>query len=223
MISKESLKEILESGISFQFPHKSKISSWYGELKAYKLGNFYYIGNTKFSDINQAIDFFLTEAFTSKNVGYLQSRLSDRNPIDEYDLEKPTKKIKQLFEEEGKIVDEEAKVWNLQPIKFVKAKDAVDEFKQLVEKLTPDNIKSSLADFDKKYAILDPYINLSYKYDVEGNDYGYRQSFHYEDFSIEDLNEAKYREDLTQHKMKWNCVHIALGVKGEFYFFNLNF
>lgn len=225
MIKKESLKEILESGISFQFPHKKNISSWYGELKCYKYDNFYHVGMTKFSDIDQAVDFFLTEAFTSKNVGYVQSRLMERTDLGEYDLGKPSKRIKDMFEEEGKIVDEEAKTWNLRSIEFPKPEEAVSEFHDLVKILTPDNIKSSLGEFEKKYATLDPYISLSYKYDVEGSEYGYRTTFDFSDFSIEDMNEAKFRDDLPQHKMKWNCLRISFRVKGdeEFYFFDLNF
>jgi hypothetical protein len=226
-VSKESFKQLLEAGVTLQFPYKTKISSWYGELKAYKqYDGFYHVDHTRFSDIDQAVDFFITEAFTSKNVGYIQSRLMNKNLLGEYDLEKPTSKIKNLFQEEGKVVDEESKVWNLRPIVFPKAKDAVSEFNKLVKLLTPENIKSSLGDFEKKYATLDPYISISYKYDIEGVDHGYRITFEYEDFSIEGLNEAKNRSDLPQHKMTWNCLHISFRVKGDngnFHFFDLNF
>lgn len=223
----EVIKELLDLGMSFQVPHKGEISSWYGELKVYQYGNFYYVGHTKFSDLDEAINFFLTEAFTSKNVGYVQSRLMKRNLLDEYDLENPTSEVEKLFKDEGEIVDEEAKVWNLKPISFPKAKDAIDEFEKLVETLTPENLKSSLSEFDKKYATLDPYIGISFRYYVEGNEYGYRQSFDYKDFSIDYMDKAKSREDLPQYKMKWNCVHISFSIKGgnnnDFQFFDLKF
>jgi CMP-N-acetylneuraminic acid synthetase len=73
-------------------------------LKAYKqYDGFYHVDHTRFSDIDQAVDFFITEAFTSKNVGYIQSRLMNKNLLGEYDLEKPTSKIKNLFQEEGNV------------------------------------------------------------------------------------------------------------------------
>ena len=205
MISKEAIKEVVSAGLRIQFPFKSEISSWYGEIKLYEMDNFYYSCDVKFSNLDEAVNHFCTEAFTSKNVGYVQSRLMDRKIVDDgSDLERPKKNLKKLFKDEAKKVDEEAK--------------------SLVDTLTVDNLVEKLSQYEKKYATLSPYLNLGYKYDVEGSEHGYRSSFDYENFSREDLNEAKTREDLPQHKMKWNSLQISFKVKGDdFYFFYLNF
>jgi hypothetical protein len=224
MISKEAIKEVVSAGLRIYFPFKREISSWYGEIKLYEMNNFYYSCDIKFSDLDEAVNHFCTEAFTSKNVGYIQSRLMDRKLVDDgSDLERPDKDLKKLFKDEAKKVDEEAKSLNLKPIVFPTAKEAVEEFKFLVDTLTVDNLVEKLSQYDKKYATLSPYLNLSYKYDVEGSEYGYRSSFDYENFSKEDLEEAKTREDLPQHKMKWNSLQISFKVDGDdFHFFYLN-
>jgi hypothetical protein len=225
MISKEAIKEVVSAGLRIQFPFKSEISSWYGEIKLYEMDNFYYSCDVKFSNLDEAVNHFCTEAFTSKNVGYVQSRLMDRKLVDDgSDLERPKKNLKKLFKDEAKKVDEEAKSLDLKPIKFPTSKEAVEEFKSLVDTLTVDNLVEKLSQYEKKYATLSPYLNLGYKYDVEGSEHGYRSSFDYENFSREDLNEAKTREDLPQHKMKWNSLQISFKVKGDdFYFFYLDF
>jgi hypothetical protein len=223
-IRKESIKEVVSAGLSIQFPFKSEISSWYGEIKLYKMYNFYYSCDIKFSNLDDAVNHFCTEAFTSKNVGYIQSRLMNKKLVDDgSNLERPDKDLKELFKEEAKIVDEEAKSLELQPIIFPSAKEAVEEFKSLVDTLTVDNIVEKLSQYERKYATLSPYINLNYKYDVEGSEYGYRQSFDYENFDKEDMEIAKTRVDLPQHKMKWNSLQISFKVNGDdFHFFYLN-
>ena len=224
MISKESIKQVVSSDISIQFPYKSSISSWYGELKLYKLNDFYYVGpfNIKFFDVDDAVNYFCNEAFTSKNVGYIQSRLIDKGILDmddSYSLEHPNKKVKNLFKEEAKLVDEEAKSLNITVKEFPKPEIAISEFQSIIDNFNVDTIKDELLSFDRKYSTLDPYISLSYKYDVEGSEYGYRTTFDYGGFSKKEMKKAKNRKDLPQHKMTWKCLEITLRVRGdeEFY------
>lgn len=229
MVSKEAIKQVVSAGLRVQFPFKRQISSWYGEIRLYQLDNFYYSCDTKFSDLDEAVNHFCTEAFTSKNVGYIQSRLMDKKLVnDGSNLESPDRELKKLFDDEGKKVDEEAKSLGLTPIVFRTTAEAVEEFKSLVGNLTVDNIVEKLSQYDNKYASLSPYINISYKYDVEGSEYGYRSTFDYENFSKEDLDKAKTMEGLSQHKMRWKCLQISFRVnsdeftKTDFLFFDLD-
>lgn len=110
---KESIIDIVEKGGTISIPHKTKIDEWYGELKISKLANNEYVIQPywqKFSNVEDAVNWFLNEGFTSNNFGYIQKKLDSKGiEFSEYDIEEPTDEVRKAFEEEGKIVDEEAK------------------------------------------------------------------------------------------------------------------
>jgi len=130
-MKKESIKEILEFGFELKFPYKSKIDSWYGNISISKCYDYYNIQpfNVTLYNIDEAIDYFLDKAVTSKNVGYIQGRLDKKVDFEEdYDLEHPDDELKKLFDDEGKIVDDESKQFNIQIKQLPKIKDAISEF-----------------------------------------------------------------------------------------------
>jgi hypothetical protein len=130
-MKKESIKEVLEFGFKVGFPYKSKINNWYGNISINKNHGSFYIEpfDVTLYDIDEAIDYFLDKAVTSKNVGYIQGRLDKKVDFEEdYDLEHPDDELKKLFDDEGKIVDDESKQFNIQIKQLPKIKDAISEF-----------------------------------------------------------------------------------------------
>ena len=192
---KESIKKILNSGASIKVSYKTEISSWYSDLEIYKVDGDYYVRPECFSDIDEAINYFLDKGYSSKNVGYIQNRLSDKgyNFEEDYDLEKPDKELIKLFKEEGKLVDEEFKLMNVIVKPFPKTKDAVNEFKTIIDEYDVKIFKYKLIEFDKKYKTLNPFITISFKYiKTNGNDY--RCSIGFKDFSESICNKYKSLE-----------------------------
>ena len=117
---KQAIKDLLEMGVTIKFPFKSQIDSWYSDVSIHKsdfLGDInnpiYYISPyMKYShDVDEIVNKFCEEAFTSKNIGLVQMNLMKKHPSfeEDFDLEKPTKELREMFIEEGKLVDEEYK------------------------------------------------------------------------------------------------------------------
>jgi hypothetical protein len=188
-MDKQSIKNILECDGAIQIPFKSEISDWYTELKISKLNKHEYVVHPhwqKFSDIDEAVNWFLNEGFTSKNVGYIQSRLSKKG-IDfesEYDLRYPDDDIKKLFDDESKLVDEEAKLLGIVVKPFPKEEDAFIDIEALVKTTTIDKLRDDLLSFERKYMPLDPYLSVSYVYNSpNGVDGEFRSSVFHESFS----------------------------------------
>lgn len=116
MKMRESIKLLLNNGVSIRKSYKSKINDWYGEFELYKVYDFYdkkekyYAYHKDFNNIDDAIEFFMISCFTSKNKGYIQQRLDKKFDFEnDYNLEKPSAELIKIFDEEGKIVDEEFK------------------------------------------------------------------------------------------------------------------
>lgn len=224
---KQSIIDIIEKGGTISVPHKSKINEWYGELKISKLGKNEYVIQPywqKFSDIDDAVNWFMDKGLTSKNKGYIQNRLRDKGLLDDScDLERPNEKIKKLFREEGKIVDEEAKLLNIVIKPFPKEEDAIADIESLVKNLTVSNLKDSLSEFEKKYMTLDPYISVSFVYDTEtsGKKHEYSSGIDYESFSEKVYNRYKNLDKRCVYK------HVNLTIKlrksDEYKRYNLNF
>lgn len=117
MSKKQSIKEMLEVGATIKVPFKERIDSWFGDYSIHKSnlgfsGKYYIFPTMKsFENAEEAIDAFCEQVFTSKNIGYIQERLREKG-IDfenDYDLERPTKELREIFAEEGNLVDEEYK------------------------------------------------------------------------------------------------------------------
>jgi len=120
---RESIKLLLNNGLSFSIGYKSEINDWYSDFKLFKVWDrykkkeIYYSmiegGHKQFDDIDEAVDYFMEMCFSSKNKGLIQERLDkkiDFENDERYDLEKPSEELIELFEIEGKIVDEEYKL-----------------------------------------------------------------------------------------------------------------
>lgn len=118
---KSSIRSLLEIGCTVKFPYKESINSWYGDVSISKLSSHIktdvYIVQPLFTeiyDIDDAIDYFINIAFSSKNVGYIQKRLVDKGiDFEDYDLERPNEEVKSKFKAEAIIVDEEFKLFNI--------------------------------------------------------------------------------------------------------------
>lgn len=228
---KESIKDVIEFGGNIKIPFKRSIDSWYSELEIAKLGNREYViqpGWQKFSNVDDAINWFLDLGRTSKNKGYIQSRLMDKGIIDDdCDLENPNAKLKKLFKEEGKIVDEEAKLLNIVVKPLPKEKDALSEIESIVKGLTIDNLKDNLLSFEEKYMSLNPYINLNFDYETE-SEYGYNIGTDYKTFSNEKYKElSSYTSKSFKPAFKkFVYKNISLTIKfenSEHKFYDLNF
>lgn len=111
-MNKKAIIDVVELGGTVVFDYKSSIDSWFSEIKIFKIENEYiiYPGWKQFSDSESAINYFMDEAFTSKNFGYVQKRLIKKGILNEDDkYENPSTKMKLAFEQEGRLVDEEFK------------------------------------------------------------------------------------------------------------------
>jgi hypothetical protein len=108
-------EDLIELGCKISVPFKEKISDWYSNIEIYRTRAFddkryYFISpmGEKYLEPKEAIKEFCKIAFTSKNVGYIQTRLVDKGlDMDRYDFEKPTKQLKKIFKDEGILVDKE--------------------------------------------------------------------------------------------------------------------
>ena len=102
---------IVEAGAHVEIAYKKEISHWYTEIKLYKLDKEYIIsgGNlyNKFDTFKEASDAFYNMCFTSKNIGLIQNRLMKKIELDDGAFAHPSKELKKLFKEEGKILDKE--------------------------------------------------------------------------------------------------------------------
>ncbi len=210
---KESIKNILLAGGSISLPYKTEINEWYGSLRINKLSDGGYVvepGWENFSDIDDAINFFLHKGYTSNNVGYIQDRLRNKgiNFDRDYNLEKPDSKLKKLFKDEAKLVDEESKLLDIKIKEIPKLEVAFNEIDELVLKLNIDNIKDILHDFENKYKRLDPYISLEFVYDNNGREF--TSGIKYKNLS------KKVYDDYTTNKkeLKYKSLSLTFKLRG---------
>jgi len=93
--------------------YKTKINDWFSNIEIYSLNHRYYVFCYVFDNIEEALDKFCDTAFTSKNIGLIQRRLQDKGvDFDEYKLENPDAELIKIFEEEGKLLDQEYEILN---------------------------------------------------------------------------------------------------------------
>lgn len=223
-MKRESIKDILESGGSVELPFKSSIGEWYSNIKIYCLERGQYVIHPqyqKFSNIDEAVNWFLRESITSKNVGYIQSRLSKMGvDFESYKLDDPN--LKSILDKEGRIVDDEFKKMNITINPFPKKVDAIKEINLLTKEISIDNLVEKISAFENKYITLDPYINLSfiYEYDNNGNLDEFESGINYNSFNIDLYNERLNRSDTIKYKN----ARISIKVRGSKYIsHNLNF
>lgn len=113
---KEATKLTIEMGYSVSMSYKSAINEWYGEYRLFSLDPMYgkpkrYIiepGWREFTDIDEAVNYYLDKTYTATNIGLLQKRLTKKGLInDDTDLENPSKEIKDLFKQEAELLIKE--------------------------------------------------------------------------------------------------------------------
>lgn len=201
---RDSIKKILEMGGTISFPYKIGINEWFGEIKISTYKNRFIISprSIEFFDIDECVNYFCSEALSSKNYGYVQERLSDKGMItdnDEYDLEKPTNRIKKLFKEESILVDHEFSLMNIIVKPFPTKEEAENELEIIMVNYTyVDSLKNLLDGFNYKYSMIDIHMSFRAKYKYgDGKDYssGFKLS------SLNDENILKYK-DMSHFKDK---------------------
>ena len=226
-MNKESIIEIINFGGTISFPYKKKINDWYSDIKITKLGSDEYViqpGWQKFADVEEAVNWFMDKCFTSKNVGYIQSRLMDKGIVTENsNLENPDKEIKDIFKKEGKLVDEEAKSFNIVVKPFPKIEDANNEINEISKDFTIDNMAEKLKSFKKKYLQLDPYISANFVFDTvsNGKPHEYRTGC---DFSY--INKELFDRYMEYNNDKTKYKHMEVTVKignSDYNRYTLNF
>lgn len=234
-MKRESIKDILECSGTIELPYKTKINEWYGQLKISKLSKGEYVIQPhwqKFSDIDDAVNWFMDIGLTSKNKGYIQNRLMDKGLInDNSDIETPSEEVKKLFREEGRLVNKEAKLLNIVVKPFPKEEDAVAHIESMIKNLTIDNLKDSLSEFEKEYMSLDPYISVSFVYDTEtsGKKHEFSSGIDYESFSkkVYDRYTKKLGSSTFNSSVNTEYKHINLTIKlrrsDEYKRYELNF
>ena len=114
-------------------------------------------------------------------------------------------------------MDKEAEALNIIVKPFPDWKEAKKDFDFLVKNINADNIVDGLKSFDIKYCSIDPYINLSFKYEKkekDGRTYEFGSSFNYQSFSKEKLEEAK--KEKGQHDgVTFKRISLTLKLKQE--------
>jgi hypothetical protein len=110
---KESIRQLLLLGCKVSISYKRKINEWFSNIEIYALNGLYYVDYKEYDNIEDAINIFCDTAFTSKNVGLIQRRLQDKGvDFEDYNLEYPDAELIKIFEEEGKLLDQEYETLN---------------------------------------------------------------------------------------------------------------
>jgi len=216
-MTKEHIKELLNFGFKIEFPFKDKINSWYTNISISEYEKYYNIHpySIKFYDIDEAINYFLDKAITSKNKGYIQGRLDKKiNFEEDYDLEKPSKELIKLFEDEGKIVDEEAKELNIFVKKFPTVKTSIKDFESIINNFDINTISESLSFFNKKYSMLDIYISSSFVYEPDGTIDHYTHEYRSSGNKITSKT-LEYCKSQKVNGYKFKNIEITLKLRGD--------
>lgn len=195
---KKSIEMLIDSGMTMKMSYKTKINEWYSDISISKFeeDNVYYIAPfyKKFSNREDAVSYFITEALSSKNKGYIQNRLRSKIDLEKYNIEKPSNELKKLFREEGKLVDEEFKLIGVKPYTEPSKKEA-EEFMKDSDKLTyVDDIRNKYIELSRKYAPLDIYVSVTALYKTKNNvgeETDYRAGFKIESLTQEELDKKK--------------------------------
>ena len=227
---KNSIKDIVSIGGTITVSYKEEIASWYTELKISQIDEYYVIqpGWTKFYDIDEAVNYFCSLAFTSKNIGYIQDRL-DKKGFDfqrVYNVERPTSDIKEMFLNEGILVDKEAEELNIIINSFPKWKDAVKEMNILIKKTTLSNFQENMFKFNKKYSMIDPYLRLHFVYEdsENGTRVPYSVGIEFSELTPEIIKKAK-EEQGHEKNLRFSKIELTLKMKEslKYHYYDLNF
>jgi hypothetical protein len=171
MLDRESIKNVIESGGTIQFPYKRNLKSWYGECSISKSANKeYYIRGggpaSTFRDADLCIDFFISMLISPDNAAYVIERLSKEGIW--CDLEDPDDEYIKKFKKEKKVVAKELKELNLHIIKIGTDEEielAIDNIKEKnKESVSPEDLVYILDEFKYRFTLNDPYISIHFVY-----------------------------------------------------------
>ena len=163
---KNEIKMLLNLGINMSVDYKSKIDEWYSKKEIYKYKDRFIVSSPHitFYNIDEAVNYFILETFSSKNKGYIQNRLFNKNLLsDEIDFEDPSQKTLELFKKEGELVDAELEKLNIK-IKLPTYQEALEEFKKVEKIADLDKVKTHLEKLKKDFSTLDLHVNVILKY-----------------------------------------------------------
>lgn len=211
MISKSSIIDIIENDGTVKLDFKRKISDWHSTLSIYKYKNFYHIEGAirnKFSNIDDAINYFLFETCTSRNAVLVLKRIKI---TDEDNLEKPNKELLKRFKEESKKLDNEIKYLNLKDIEYPSSIDAISEFSHIMTTTDVDTIIKLVDSFEMKYSLLDPYISCSAKYSVDNQESDFSCGFDYKHLS--NKIETIKKETGSKNNIKYKCINFVIKLR----------
>lgn len=221
---KEHIKKLLEADSTISVSHKTKINQWYSEIKISQhtdeeFGKVYTVNNPyiNFYNIDDAVDYFCYNAYTSKNIGYIQNRLNNKGLINEYDVEHPTKKLKEIFKKEGVLIDEEAKLHGItKPKSFPSKEDAIKDIENIMKDININTIGNELKLFMSKYSTIDPYISLGFVYDCysNGEPYEFTSGFSIPQLTLDNIERAKNQKDI-----KYKHIRITIKIDDYKYYY----
>jgi hypothetical protein len=137
---KDSIKELLFSGSSIEISYKENLDEWCGNIRISQLGDSEYVVSNPwiiFHDIDEAVNYFCSNAYTSKNMAYILERLKKKRLIskdlDDDDLQSPTDKFLALIDKEKVEVDKEASLMNLSEFKEKSVEQAKEDIKKIMK------------------------------------------------------------------------------------------
>lgn len=167
---KEAIKTLVELGGTYKISYKSDVKDWYGDIKIFKYKEDYGDELTmycvdygkRFINIDDAVNYFCDLALTSKNVGYVQSRLSYKMKFDEYDIEDESPDFMEAMKKEAELVDAEAKLIGIEPVVLPTAEEGLAELTKILEIKDQPEFEIQMIEFRKKYLPLDLYIHTNY-------------------------------------------------------------
>jgi len=223
---KESIKKLVEMGMGVRFHHKCSIDDWYGDIKIYSYDTDFGVAYSvdrpdahtkRFYDVGMAVDYYIYYAFSSSNIGYLQSRLDKKGLIneDETDLEHPSDEVISLFEAEAKLVDEEFKLFDITLPEFPNEEDAIKELSQIVT-LDIHAFREALIEFARKYSVLGVYINFTFIYDKDGHEYPLGISFSGFKPDTFEKDRVEYVHGEAEYKSLFLTVKVGHGEYSKF-------
>lgn len=234
---KDSIKNIIQANGKVSVSYKSEIDSWYGEIKIFSLfcediNNYEYsveggVKRQSFNNIDDAVNYFCYNAYTSKNIGYIQSRLMDSGKLgkdeEEYDFEEPSNELKKIFKEEGTIVDKEAKLNGIEKPKkqLLTTEEAKKEIEQLIPEITIDTVSEKLSAFKYKYLNLDPYISVKAVYSILSENREYSSSCNIGYWTKENIEKRKLDVG-CKNDLKFKTLRVDVKFDEEYEHYEIN-
>jgi len=219
---RESIKAVVENGISIEKSYKTGINEWYGKIELYKLNDVYRVGNLDLYDGDQAINYFIQEAFGPGNVGYTQERLREKGYInDDTDLENPSNELKELFKMETELIRDEFEKMDIIVNPFPTKDEAEKEMAEISQIEDPSIFGERCYHFKRKYSMLNVYLSISaeYTYTKDGNkSHTYYKNFDSLRVTKTDIDKAK-KFKIKDCDTKFEKISLSCNIGGNTFTF----